>query len=286
MFNRFLSTLSVVSRIPVKGRFNFDSSRMDFYLPITGICAALPGFLICTGASLWFNFSGEAAPAGIPALTACLILLVQYLGFNLFHLDGLMDTADAFLGAADREKRLGILKDPRVGVYGFFAGFAALGLKAVLLCALLPFARDFPALVFAYPIWGRFSAALVPCMSRPLNSGGLGALTKDARPRRCFGGMAAALLLWALIVRGLRAAAVFAGLLSCNAPFAGSAPIPAFAAEALALPLICILTAFGYARLYRNNLGGYTGDALGAAVETAELLCMAAALAALLYIRL
>jgi adenosylcobinamide-GDP ribazoletransferase len=284
VFDRLLSTLSVVSRIPVKARFKFDSSRMDFYLPITGVCAALPGFLLFTGASLRLNFYRGAAPAGIPALTAGLVLLVQYLGFNLFHLDGLMDTADAFLGGAGREKRLDILKDPRIGVYGFFAGFAALSFKAGLLYALFPFARDFPVLVFAYPLWGRFSAALVPCMSGPLNTGGLGALVKDARPRRCFGGMAAALLLWALIVRGLFAAAALAGLLPRGSPLAGSAPLPALAALALSLPVICILTAFGYARLYRNNLGGYTGDALGAAVETAEPLCMAAALAALLYI--
>jgi adenosylcobinamide-GDP ribazoletransferase len=278
VFDRFLSTLSVVSRIPGP-RFKFDPSRMDFYLPFTGLCPALPGLLIFSGFSFLFK---NPAPAGIPALTVVLVLIVQYLGFNLFHLDGLMDTADAFLGSANREKRLAILKDSRAGVYGFFAGFAALGLKAVLLYSLFPFARDFPALVFAYPLWGRFSAALVPCMVKPLNPGGLGALLKDARPRRCFGGVVLALLLWALLVWCLLRAAAFAGLPQFAIPqLAGSNSHLSIITAALSLFAVCPFTALFYARLYGKSLGGYTGDALGAAIETAELLCMTAALAAL-----
>ncbi|MDR2553520.1 MAG: adenosylcobinamide-GDP ribazoletransferase [Treponema sp.] len=295
MLDRFLSTLSVVSRVPVKWRFKFDSSRMDFYLPLAGICAALPGFLIFTGVSLWFDFSqtaparaaparaalARAAPAGISALTAAVILLVQYLGFNLFHLDGLMDTADAFLGGAERKKRLAILKDSRTGVYGFFAGFTVLSFKGILLCTLLPLARGFPALVFAWPLWGRFSAALVPCMAKPLHPGGLGALTKDARLHRCVGGAALALILWALLVWGLLNAAALTGSLPFIPQCAGSAPPPVLIAAAASPFGISALAALYYARLYQRTLGGYTGDALGAAVETSELLCMAAVLAAL-----
>jgi adenosylcobinamide-GDP ribazoletransferase len=280
MFDRFLSTLNVVSRIPIPLSFKFDSSRMDFYLPLTGICPALPGLVIFGGVSLLFG--NPEGTTGISALIAVLILIVQYFGFNLFHLDGLMDTADAFLGGADREKRLGILKDSRIGVYGFFAGFAALSLKAVILYNLFPFARDFPALIFAYPLWGRFSAALLPCITRPLNPSGLGALTKDARPLRCFTGMAAALLLWTLLVWALfNAVSRFTSPQSVIPRFTGSALLPSIITPAISLFAICPLTAFGYARLYKKSLGGYTGDALGAAIETAELMCLATALTVL-----
>jgi adenosylcobinamide-GDP ribazoletransferase len=266
MLNRFLSTLSVISRIPIKLRFKFDSSRMDFYLPITGIFPALIGLLLFAIGSLFFSFPD--------ALVAILILVAQYLGFNLFHLDGLMDTADAFLGSADREKRLLILKDSRIGVYGFFAGATVLGLKAALLCGMFPFARNFPALVFAWPLWGRLSAALIPCMVKPLNPDSLGALAKDSRPHRCVLGMALALLLWVLPVQGLCMA-----LLS---PSAAINEILCVTITAILCPcVICPLVAFYYARLYRNSLGGYTGDALGAAVETAEVLYAFTALAVL-----
>jgi len=268
MLDRFLSTLSVVSRIPIKARFKFDSSRMDFYLPITGIFPALMGLLLFAISSLFL---------GLPdALVAIFILIAQYLGFNLFHLDGLMDTADAFLGSADREKRLLILKDSRIGVYGFFAGAAVLGLKAALLCSLFPFARIFPALVFAYPLWGRLSAALIPCMAKPLNPGSLRALAKDSRPHRCVLGMAIALLLWVLPVQGL--------YMVLQSPTAAINEILCVASAAIICSCaICPFVAFCYARLYRNSLGGYTGDAMGAAVETAEVLYALTALAVLVF---
>jgi len=271
IIDRFLSTLSVVSRIPIKLRFKFDPSRMDFYLPITGIFPALLGLLLYAIGSLFLNFPD--------ALVVIFILIAQYLGFNLFHLDGLMDTADAFLGSADKEKRLLILKDSRIGVYGFFSGVTVLGLKAALLYSLFPFARNFPALVFAYPLWGRFSAALIPCMVKPLNPDSLGALAKDSRPLRCIFGMALALLLWTLPIQGLCNALPFFGI-----PTTASMNEILFAAiiTALCLCVISPLVALYYARLYRNSLGGYTGDALGAAIETTEVLCGLAALAVLL----
>jgi len=234
---------------------------MDFYLPITGIFPALIGLLLFVIGSLFFSFPD--------ALVVIFILIVQYLAFNLFHLDGLMDTADAFLGGADREKRLLILKDSRIGVYGFFAGVTVLGLKAALLYSLFPFARNFPALVFAYPLWGRLSAALVPCMVKPLNPEGLGALAKDSSPYRCVFGMALALLLWILPLQGLWTVLPFSGI----PPTAAINEILSInIITALCLCVVSPLVAFYYARLYRKSLGGYTGDALGAAIETAEVL--------------
>jgi adenosylcobinamide-GDP ribazoletransferase len=266
--DRFLSTLSVVSRFPVKLKFTFDPSRMDFYLPITGIAPALPALLLAGALSLYGDSAGDH-----PLLVCLPVLILQYLGFNLFHLDGLMDTADAFLGAADGEKRRAILKDSRIGVYGFFAGSAALALKAALLSALLPLAFRFPAAVFAYPLAGRFSAALVPCMTGPAGSGGLGALAKDSRPARCVAGFLAGLVVWVLIVYGL------CSLAACipGSRFTAGAFFSVLPPAAFSCAVTAPLTALFYARLYRRSLGGYTGDALGAAVETSEILYLAAA---------
>lgn len=275
--DRFLSTLSVASRIPVKTRFDFDPSGMDYWLPVTGLFPALMALLLfaCTS-----SFGIDPLAAAVVTLTA------QYLCFNLFHLDGLMDTADAFLGTADREKRLSILKDSRIGVYGFFAGFAALSLKTAFLrvvftmepppCPGLPSGSfPLPAVFLAFPLFGRFSAALVPCMAKPASPGGLGAMAKDARPCRCIAGTAAALACFGLCVLGW-------ALLETVLPGRPAAPsLPRPVLRALAYAVICLalapLTALFYARLYRNSLGGYTGDALGAAIESAEILSLAAA---------
>ncbi|MDR2134719.1 MAG: adenosylcobinamide-GDP ribazoletransferase, partial [Treponema sp.] len=244
MFDRFLSAFSVISRIPVRRPFRFDPSRMDFYLPVIGIFPAFLGLLCFTILRRFF---------GSVSLSVVCVLIVQYLCFNLFHLDGLMDTADAFLGSADRDKRLAILKDSRIGVYGFFAGAAALGLKAALLAASAPFASSGAAVfIFAYPLCGRFGAALVPRMAPPVNPGSLGALAKESSARRCAGGMITALLLWAFTGGGLACLAGAAGLVpgaggafapaDTAAEMAGAAaPVPAAAGLAAAVFLLCPL---------------------------------------------
>jgi adenosylcobinamide-GDP ribazoletransferase len=221
----------------------------------------LLGFLVFWGSSLVTEN---------PFIGAVLTLLVQYLCFNLFHLDGLADTADAFLGAFSRERRLAILKDSRIGVYGCFAIFADLSLKAALLAALSPLFFRFSACFFAYPLTGRFGAALIPCLTKPARSEGLGALIKDARLSRCLGGILAGLLLWTALILGL------IGILTRFTPSWFSLPFaegPFPTALLLALPPASgFINALFFARLYRNALGGYTGDTLGAAVETGELL--------------
>ena len=287
--DRFLSTLSLVSRIPVKARFDFDPSRMDYWLPVTSLFPALMVLLLFT---CFYVLRIDSFAAAAVTLTA------QYLCFNLFHLDGLMDTADAFLGTADREKRLSILKDSRVGVYGFFAGFADLALKTAFL--RLIFAMDPPfrsglspgnfplaAAFLAYPLFGRFGAALVPCMVKPASSGGLGAMAKDSRSGRCIAGIVTALacfglcvFVWALLWNALSFRPTVAG--GIPLPETASQPYPSAALPALVYAGFCLvlagpLTAWFYARLYRDSLGGYTGDALGAAIESAELLSLAAA---------
>ncbi|MDR3341336.1 MAG: adenosylcobinamide-GDP ribazoletransferase [Treponema sp.] len=270
MLDRFFSTLSLVSRIPIKGRFSFDPSGMDFYLPITGLFPAFLGALVFWGGAFFMD----------SPILVVIMLILQYGGFNLFHLDGLVDTADAFLGNFSREKRIAILKDSRIGVYGLFAGIAVLSLKAALLYSLLPFIEQFPASVLAYPISGRFSAALLPALVTPLRPEGLGSLAKDTRPWRAVAGTLISLLLWTAIVWGcLVLVALFPFRLGQDltkgAPFAGIIH--------LALPVTGVLSAVFFARLYGKHLGGYTGDALGAAIEIGELLHLAGAYGAMLY---
>jgi adenosylcobinamide-GDP ribazoletransferase len=260
MFDRFRSTLSLVSRIPVVGRFSFDASWIDFYLPVTGL---FPAFL---GALLFWGLDNSV-------LLVIIVLVVQYLGFNLFHLDGLVDTADAFLGNFSAEKRAAILKDSRIGVYGLFAGIAALSLKVALLHALLPWIPQFPAPVLAYPLSGRFGAALLPALVKPLRAEGLGVLVRNTRPWRAIAGILFSLLLWTALIWALCTGA--AGFKPCfswsNAP--PLAPLLILQA----LPLTGFLSALFFARVYGKQLGGYTGDALGAAIEIGEILHLAAA---------
>jgi len=270
---RFLTIFSLVSRVPIKAAFEPDYSRADFWLPLVAplaSVAALAGLAI--GHWLWKS----AALAIVSALA------FQYAAFNLFHLDGLLDSADAMLPFASKEKRLEILKDSRIGTYAFGVGVLCLGAKAIALVELAAFqdasassaatavaARATslvgPGSIAAFlgaPVAGRAAAALVPLLSPPARPTGLGVLMRDFSALRLALGFSIALLplgAWTLVT--------------------GQTAIGATAA--IAAFLSAIGAGFFCARLYKSRVGGFTGDALGAAVELGEL-CAILALAALI----
>lgn len=252
---RFLSVFTLVSRVPIGASFEPDFSRADLYLPLVGLGAAL-----CSLAG-WFL---AQALFREPFLSAVSALSLQYAAFNIFHLDGLLDSADAMVGHIPPERRLAILKDSRIGAYAFFFGLAAMAAKAAAIAAL---GRLGPiavaAALVAAPVGGRAGGALVPLLAKPARPDGLGALMKGFSPLR----LAAGWLLGSLPLAALWA-------------IAGAAPGNAagiwrtWAAAAAASLLGALMGGVWMARLYSRRVGGFTGDALGAAVEIGELACL------------
>ncbi len=251
---RFLSVFTMLSRIPVRAGFEPDYSRSDFWIPAISPLVSLVA--IAGGTLSWLLFK-DVLLAVLGALA------FQYLAFNLFHVDGLLDTADAMATFATPERRLEILKDSRIGAYAFFYGALVLATKTAVLSAL--FRRGFPvavAALLAAPLAGRAACALIPLLSSPARPGGLGSLMRGFSAVRCCIGILAG-------VSPLAAAAFFPGRTLLAAQAAGAA----LAGAALA--------GFLTARLYRLRVGGFTGDALGAAVETGELAALLALAACL-----
>jgi adenosylcobinamide-GDP ribazoletransferase len=265
-----------------------------------------------------------------PVITVLVVLGAQYFCFNLFHLDGLLDTADAFLGSVSEEKRLAILKDSRIGVYGFFAGFLTLALKTALLVKLQPFIPIYGMAILAYPLGGRFCAASVPTLTESQNDTGLGALAGHSTTKWVVVGTLIAAAAWVGINYGLTRleeqltpspvqfqesmpplrflppdrpfrrntiAYEIPGydvqgyeiqayeiprydVPSYEVPSENPQPLTPDAKRTLVINLFglagllccCFFVSLALARLYHKGIGGYTGDALGAAVELGELL--------------
>lgn len=246
---RFLTVFTLISRIPVKRRFEADFSRADFWIPALSplvSLAALAGFgagMVLTGSFF---------------LAALSSIALQYFLFNLFHFDGLVDSADALLPAASRERRLEILKDPRVGTYGFFCGLLVLAARVGAMRLLAEEGLLFSFLaasLLAAPTGGRAAAALIALRLPPARPDGLGALMN--------GFFASRVALGSLVA--LVPAFAFSWL-------AGSwlLALVIFACTALA----AILAAFIAGHAYKTALGGFTGDTLGAAIEIGELLTL------------
>jgi len=247
-----LSALSLASRIPAPLREEPDYAAVGFWMPIVGLGASA---FACAGAALGSLAFGPGLLAALCAMAA------QYLPFNLFHQDGLLDTADAAGVFGDAERRRAVLKDPRIGSYAFFAGFAVLAARLGATSALL--SRGGPAAWGALalaPATGRLGSMLVTAMTEPYPGGGLASALGRPSPIASTAGYAIA----------AAPAAVLFG--------AAYGPLGAVAAM-LGGGLAAIAVAAAVGRWYGERMDGYSGDALGAAVELGELLVLLVAAA-------
>lgn len=180
--------------------------------------------------------------AGVPhALAAMLGLGATILATGAFHEDGLADVADGLGGGWDREAKLSIMKDSRIGTYGTVAVVGSLAVRAATL-ALMPVGPALLALV-SLQAASRGAILLLLTWLEPARPQGMGTVAADPPG-------------WALAL-GLLLAAV--ALLVW--------PLPA------AVPLLLIMGAASLALAWiaRRQLGGYTGDILGAGQQLSEV---------------
>jgi adenosylcobinamide-GDP ribazoletransferase len=217
-------------------------ARSAKYFPLVGqgVGAVCAGVWLL-GARLW-----SAPVAALLAIAAGAAVT------GAFHEDGLADTADGLGGGRTRERRLAIMKDSRIGVFALLAvGFCIAA--RVLALASLPTVTGVWALIGAHG-GGRLAAVIV--MARQPYAGDPAVAKLTPGPRR---------VQWAELA--------FAGLI-CSWPlvFLGVSPSLVGCALGASAPTWLALTA-------QRQIGGYTGDILGAAeqlFETAFLLGVAA----------
>jgi adenosylcobinamide-GDP ribazoletransferase len=187
--------------------------------------------------------------AGLPELfCAVFALAVGALVTGAFHEDGLADVADGFWGGQNREHRLEIMKDSRIGSYGTLTLCFMILARASLLTALL----DLPPLTTVILMAGAaaFSRAMMVDLlwaTRPARSTGLSVMA--GQPSRNT-------TLLALAIGGIGAG--FGGSMVL-APEAG---ILALVAAGLALAMLRALA--------MRKIGGQTGDVCGAGQILAE----------------
>jgi adenosylcobinamide-GDP ribazoletransferase len=232
--------LSFLTVVPVPGSALRAGSiaRAAAWFPLVGAAiGALAGGVRAASAPLL-----GAGPATVLALVA----LVAVTG--ALHQDGLADSADGLGVRGDRERRLAVMRDPAVGVFGTLA---LLGWGLLLLTTLTPLsgAHTLAALVSAAAL-GRAAALLHAKATPPARRDGLGVGFDVSAPALAIGAIMAAV----------------AALLSAG-PIRG----------ALAIAVAALVAAVSVVWA-RRSLGGRTGDTLGATVALCELaVCLALA---------
>ena len=115
---------------------------------------------------------------GLNAMVESSLVVVLLLALTGgLHADGLMDTCDAAFAHATPERRLEIMRDPRVGSFGVI-GFASILVLKVAAVGALSLNRPL-ALVLA-PVLGRWAIVLLAAAFPPGRTSGLGAPVKAA----------------------------------------------------------------------------------------------------------
>lgn len=125
-----ITAVRTLSAIPVRGRDADRFSDALIWFPLVGVL--LGGFLWAVGTAWSRVVSPAWADGGAVALVTAEIFLTRGL-----HLDGLGDWADALWGGRDRESRLRLMRDPRLGSFGVVALVTDLLAKWVVLKQLL-----------------------------------------------------------------------------------------------------------------------------------------------------
>lgn len=227
--------------------FDWDEDSMEYVMPCLPLVGVMVGGLWALGAwllSLW----------GPPVLLHGLLLaLLPLLLTGMIHLDGFMDTMDALLSCREKEERLRILKDPRMGAMGT-AAFGIL-LLAYFCCGVTIAQKSVNPLLFVFvPILSRAVVSSVATITPPLSKTGY--LATFFRPR-------------GTVFRWVQAVfSIVMGLL----PFllwGGWYLWPILAAAVCGRVTADIL---------KKQFGGFSGDLCGCIVtvsELAALLCMA-----------
>jgi len=244
----FVVAIQFLTRLPVPNLEEFQTSWLSEsarYFPVVG---ALVGVI---GAAVWW-LSSMVFP---PAVAIGLMMSASLVLTGAFHEDGFADACDGFGGGRTRESVLAIMKDSRVGAYGAIGVAMILGLKWSVL-ASLPYAT-FPLIVVAAHIASRWCAIGIIWRLQYIR------LDAEAKSKP----LANSLSGWNWLLSGLLGAIVLLpGFLLIDPPLRNQLTLVLLAA--LALSLIGTIFAGAY---FRNRIGGYTGDCLGAAQQLAEL---------------
>lgn len=233
---RFLLAISFLTIFPIhlkKAPLPGDQGKAAGWYPFIGLIIGVLVTVIHYGLSLIFP----------PLLTAALTASVWIGLSGGLHMDGLADCCDGILNASNPERRLEIMKDPRLGTFGGIGLTLAILLKIICL-SNLPAGTAWIAVPLAATL-GRW--LLLPAGKQPLaHHSGMGADFASGLDKAVF-------IQAGLIVAILTALAGWQGLI---------------------IVVAVHLVTWWVIHFAKARLGGISGDVLGLVVELAELVTL------------
>ncbi len=232
---QFMTTIPI--KLPYLPSREQNALSMLFY-PIIGLMI---------GGILWLMATFIHLPI---MLLSCLIMVVWVGLTGGLHLDGLADTADAWVGGfGDRERTLTIMKDPNTGAMGVIAIVLCLALKWASIYSLLDL--NFNLALLFIPMLGRLGVLVLFATTPYIRKQGLGSALQD---------MPKSILWLVMIGYGAVCLAVISVVLSWQ--------------MAVAVLSVWALVLAYLRALFIKRLGGITGDTVGASIEISEVMSL------------
>ena len=240
-----LLAISFLTRLPVQLRFNVSGAHLNQASRYFALVGLLLGGLL----ALSYGIFQLLLPASISVL---LMMAVGLLLTGAFHEDGWADVWDGFGGGWQVSQKLAIMKDSRLGTYGAAALFIMLLVK-------------FQSLLFLSESLITVLSAIVigQCVSRVVATSlimGVEYVSEDATSK--VKPLAMHLSVTSLVTLLVTAATLLVSLIAVGVLLWQTVLI--LIAVLLILRVILI-------RWFKQQLGGYTGDCLGAAQQLSEI---------------
>lgn len=230
------TAVSFLTVLPVASGESVAEERLGrAYFPLVGAAVGL------VSAAAFAVASAVTTPLVAAALSVAVLVAIT----GAIHLDGLGDSADGLLGAGDRERRLEVMRDPRLGAYGVAAIAVVLILEVAALAAMSP-ARALAGLVIAGAV-SRLAALVLIAWLPYVRASGLGSAAAGRRLRGLDLAVGALTVIAVCALDWKRAAA-------------------AIALAALSTTVVAVVA--------RRRVGGATGDVYGAGAELAQLVAL------------
>ncbi len=234
----FCTRLPLFPPTPLTGN---SLSRAAWAFPVAGILVGLIGAIVY----------GIAHRLGLPPLPAvALSVAATVLATGCLHEDGLADTADGFGGGHTREQKLAIMRDSHIGAYGV----CALAMSLVLRVGALASLPNAHAVVWALIASHTAARATMPALMLLLPPARSDGLSFDAGRPPGESAAAAAVIGFLVLILGLH-----------------------FGRGLLALIVLAVIAAL-VAWLAKRQIGGQTGDVLGALEQASEIAVLLVAL--------
>jgi len=243
----FLINLQFFTSIPIPYELPMDKAHLEKTIktfPLLGLMQGGIYAFILYAILQWTPFSTLTA-----AFAVWLAMIILTGGI---HLDGWMDTSDAFFSYRDKEKRLEIMSDPRTGAFGVLSIIVLLSTRFLFIYEMVerlsPNSYMFIALI---PFFSKMIMGVLLLRVDAAKKEGLGSLFKQAANEKT-------LLIYPIyLILLIGISTVF---------------IPKVLLGIFALLFVSVIVLLFLQKKIIAWFGGMTGDVLGASVEGTEVL--------------